>query len=78
MSTEQRISDAIRTLEELAGDFAVKVQSPPLPEGAEEERRICKEALLSISVLLPKLRTARGLAACSAARFGPCEACQDA
>jgi hypothetical protein len=54
------IDRSIAQLESLAAFLADEVQQPwttavlPLPE-----RRLCKEALLTISVLLPKLRAVR-------------------
>ena len=55
------IDRSIAQLESLAAFLADEVQQPwmtgVLPPS---ERRLCKEALLTISVLLPKLRAVRG------------------
>jgi hypothetical protein len=54
------IDRSIAQLESLAAFLTDEVQQPwtttPLPLS---ERRLCKEALLTISVLLPKLRAVR-------------------
>lgn len=48
----------------------------PLPP-ASPEARACKEALLTISVLIPKLRVARSIVPVSALLGRPCSHCED-
>ena len=70
---------SIAQLESLAAFLTQEVQQPwttailPLPD-----RRLCKEALLTISVLLPKLRAVRRVHASPAARQPPrCAGCEE-
>lgn len=53
------IEDSIVTLEQLSAVLAEELGSGAAPERLPPERRIRKEVLLSISVLLPKLHAAR-------------------
>jgi hypothetical protein len=74
--------DAIEKLEQLASalaetpDGATAAQTEALPS----DRRLSKELLLSIRVLLPKLRSARGLQApqpLPAAPYRSCASCEE-
>lgn len=73
------IDRSIAQLENLASFLADEIQQPwttailPL-----SERRLCKEALLSISVLLPKLHAVqRARAASLTVPSSRCPACED-
>jgi hypothetical protein len=73
------IDRSIAQLESLAAFLADEVQRPwtttVLPLG---ERRLCKEALLTISVLLPKLRAVRRAHISPADRQPPkCTGCDE-
>jgi hypothetical protein len=71
------IEDSIDKLEQLSALLAEELGSGSPPERWPPDRRIRKEVLLSISVLLPKLHAARALPgpAVSVPRF--CAACDD-
>jgi hypothetical protein len=71
------IEDSIDKLEQLSAILAEELGSGAGPERLPPERRIRKEVLLSISVLLPKLHAARSLQAHGfpAPRF--CPHCED-
>ena len=47
-------------------------------EPASLEARACKEILLTISVLIPKLQAARYVVTDETTSFGKCESCDDA
>jgi hypothetical protein len=73
------IDGSIAQLERLATFLADEIQQPwtttllPL-----SERRLCKEALLTISVLLPKLQAVRRAQAIDLERRSPrCRSCED-
>jgi hypothetical protein len=58
------LDNSIAQLQSLAAFFADEIGScEPRAVAANPETRICKEALLTISVLLPKLQVARFLIA---------------
>jgi hypothetical protein len=71
------IDDSIDKLEQLSALLAEELGSGSAPERLPPDRRIRKEVLLSISVLLPKLHAARSLPgpAASVPRF--CPHCED-
>jgi hypothetical protein len=66
------IEDSIDKLEQLSALLAEELGSGSAPERLPPDRRIRKEVLLSISVLLPKLHAARSLQ-CHA--FSPTRLC---
>ena len=73
------IDGSIAQLERLATFLADEIQQPwtttrlPL-----SERRLCKEALLTISVLLPKLQAVRRAQAVDLEHRSPrCRSCED-
>ena len=69
----QLLIQSIAQLEVLASLLADEVQKPPQQAApSAPERRLCKEALLSISVLLPKLQAVRHLQAVPANQLAPC------
>lgn len=73
------IERSIAQLESLAAFLTDEVQQPwtttLLPVS---ERRLCKEALITISVLLPKLRAVQSAQVCPADRLPPkCTGCDD-
>jgi hypothetical protein len=76
MFTEERILETIRSLEDLASDFAVAAHAAAATEQTDAQQRACKEALLTISVLLPKLHAVRGLSAESRCMQPICHACE--
>ena len=53
------IDQSIEQLQELSSLFAAEVQSQPRDVQLSPAKRMRKEVLLTISVLLPKLRAAR-------------------
>ena len=73
------IDRSISQLESLAAFLTDEVQQPwTTALLATSERRLCKEALLTISVLLPKLRAVRRAQASSADPRPPgCRSCDE-
>jgi len=62
MDTKALLAQSIDQLESLAAFLAEEVhRAPPPASPSVPEQRLCKEALLSISVLLPKLKAVRNL-----------------
>lgn len=53
------IDRSIAVLESLAASFASEVAAAPAEERLDEARRRRKEVLLTLSILIPKLRAAR-------------------
>jgi hypothetical protein len=73
------IDRSIAQLESLEAFLADEVQQPWTPTLLPlSERRLCKEALLAISVLLPKLRAVRRAHVSAADRQPPgCTSCDE-
>lgn len=71
------IEDSIDKLEQLSALLAEELGSASPPEKLPPERRIRKEVLLGISVLLPKLHAARSLQMRAAAAPRFCASCED-
>jgi hypothetical protein len=70
---DRTIDDLESLCEVLADEVDTRVRSELPPEG-----RLCKEALLTISVLLPKLRAVRCSPVAMTADYrGACVACED-
>jgi hypothetical protein len=78
MNTRALLAQSIDQLESLAAFLADEVRKPPQRALAPvAEQRLCKEALLSISVLLPKLKAVRGLQPVPAEPPQRCPVCED-
>lgn len=73
------IDRSIAQLESLASFLADEVERPWTTTALPlSERRLCKETLLTISVLLPKLQAVRRARALESAGQAPrCESCDD-
>ena len=72
------IQEAIQQLEKLSAFLADEVQSAPCRgTSLPPKKRISKEALLSISVLIPKLRAARSVHAHENRIGRTCPYCED-
>jgi hypothetical protein len=71
------IQEAIQQLEKLSAFLADEVQSGRRGTSLPPKKRISKEALLSISVLIPKLRAARSLHAHENQIGRTCPHCED-
>jgi hypothetical protein len=71
------LQDSIDTLEQLSAILAQELGSGAPPERLPPERRIRKEVLLSISVLLPKLHAARSLQRQAVCTPDFCPHCED-
>ena len=71
MDSSSLIERSIVLLESLAAELASEVATrPPGPLLADERARRRKEALLTISVLIPKLRAASSIASSGLVRPG--------
>jgi hypothetical protein len=71
------IDDSIDKLEQLSALLAEELSSGAAPERLPPERRIRKEVLLTISVLLPKLHAARSLPSPTVSLPRFCPNCDD-
>jgi hypothetical protein len=71
------IEDSIDKLEQLSAVLAAELGSTGPPDRLPPDRRIRKEVLLSISVLLPKLHAARSLQRQGGAPPRFCPNCDD-
>jgi hypothetical protein len=71
------LQDSIDKLEQLSAILAEELGSGTAAERLPPERRIRKEVLLSISVLLPKLHAARSLQSQGAAPPRLCPDCEE-
>jgi hypothetical protein len=70
---DQTIDDLEALCELLADEVDARLRPEPRPEG-----RLCKEALLTIGVLLPKLKAVRCSPVAMTAEYrGACASCDD-
>ena len=77
LDSSSLIDRSIELLESLAAELANEVaMRPPGPAGADERAHRRKEALLTISVLIPKLRAASRPAAPQAVPTLRCRSCE--